>query len=259
MSNTPAKPWAEMSPAERRAWAGAGGVSRPESTIPVRVVLASGQSTTDAGVSKPYAAGALQWSAPANQATECCLMVGGGESGGSLKPLWFPAQQGDEVLAIELEYGSGNVKQRLLMDVRTGTYQLPTCSYVRASIVQKNLAGVPGVTAAIRVPMALVQGLASDANDAQYTIAGMTDGVYAFPAFARNVELLQPGRIVYNGIYSGTQVRIIQETTSPSPLVSPPWSPVDLTDTLAESGQTFTWTNEPTAALLGMCSFGVGL
>lgn len=246
-----------MTPAEKRAWMVSTG-NPPDMTIPMRMTLASGQAEMVAGTSLPSAAGGLQWSSTNGLATECCLLVGGGEFQGSFRQIWFPAEVGDTVIALEVEYGSGNVRQRVLMDIKTGTYQIPPCAYVRASVVQRTVSGAAGTTGAIRIPVALVQGSVPDAEDWTYTISAMVNGNYNFPAFARTVEIINPGRMVYTGPFAGNTVRIIQESTAPSPLVSPPWSPVDLVDMLSGTNQQFAWTNEVTAGLTGTCVFGVG-
>lgn len=250
------KKWEEMTPAEQRAWL----VSNVplSQTVQTRMRLASGQADQAALLSLPNVAGGVQWSAPEGQATECCLVIGGGEIQGSFRQVWLPAEVGNTVIAVEVEYGTGNVRQRVLMDVKTGSFQLPPCSFVRASLLQKTVNGAAGVTGALRIPMSLVQGVAPDAEDWTYTITAMVDGNYYFPAFARQVELVNPGRMSYVGPFGGNTIRIIQESTAASPLVSPPWSPVDLVDQLSGVNQQFAWVNEPTAALTGTCVFTVG-
>lgn len=241
------KTWDQMTPAEQRAWNLQ--QQAPAVTVDQRQVLASGQASVPTAA-MPFQAGGLQWSAPERAATECVLHVGPMTNGTTFRGMWFPAEVPSQIVCLEVEYGAANTRKTLRLDVRDGTYQLPSCSFVRASIIQEGAFN----TVAMSVPMALVSGTHGH-DEFTYTMAQMPDGVYTFPRGARSVDVINPGRIVYTGPF-GSQVKVIQETTAAVPLVSPPWAPVELPD--MQSGVTqFTWTNEPVAALLGMCSFKV--
>lgn len=257
---------ANMTPAERRHWQvpPAGG---PAPTRSVRGVLAYGGADIPRLAAFPQKVGILQWGALNGQAIECCLDVGPiylPASTATYRQQWFAAEVGNgvgnptEVFALELEYGAGGTQTKtVLIDCKPGLIALPPCAFVRLALVNRNSDGSAGVVAIEqRVTVTLVEGVSPQAAQATYSMGRLENGSYAFPNNAESVAIIHPGRIEW-GPALDRAGRIIQECTAAVPLVSPPWSPVQLPFQDVALG--FTYTNEPVAALKGLLCFNLGL
>lgn len=245
------KLWKDMSEAERRAWTGA--VAQPDGaqqTVPMRAVLASGAAEIP-DLTPPYTevrSGLFSWSAPDGLATEVTVFVGPFITGTATRSSRIAASTPSRELVMILELGVGNAAVTVACDLKSGAMRLPPVSYVKAG-VRCRQGPVPGAVQNLQVSAALVAGTA-DTDGPQYTQWNVPNGLVTAPLGATDVRLVNPGRIVNLG---ATQ-NVIMEPTAVTPLVSPPYAPVEVTE---QSGTVWNFTAEPAAALPGIIVWGL--
>lgn len=253
--------WARMSPRERAAWLEGAGAKAPD-VHGVQRVLATGGARVERDAPVRSQA-VLSWSADNGCAENVSLQIGPyvldftGSNPGFIQG-WVPALQGNGVefpaseTCLKLEYGSGTSSLVAKFDIRTGSYKLPPVSWVRLSLD----ADQPALAPAVRITATLVSGESGQSDVPTYTMVSLiSGGQYLFPAQARAVEILGQGRMSWP--VPSAQVTVIQESTAPTPVVSPPWAPVRLP--LSSTRDRFLWTNEPTQGLPSTLVFSLDL
>lgn len=214
--------WENMSAAERAAWTYANppGVAPPEQ--------ATGVANVTGTVPGVYPV--LQW----QSARLVPFVVHVGEGVG-LPPFTsqstFAEVVGGLRLTLRVTYGSGGAVRTAEMDLRTGAFQLPPCSYVQISVINSRLGGTFNIAVAI-----------SEGADDSLDVPTFTTQVLAgnVPAMARAVELVSPGKL----FVTGDSVQQIESDWTVLPTVmAPPFSPVRVTG--------YTYTFVPAATYVG--------
>lgn len=115
---------------------------------------------------------------------------------------------------IRVQYGAGPASNVVDMDLRSGTYQLPACQFVRAGLAAY------GSVADANLQMALIEGSSVNVDVPSYT-SMLVSGVV--PNAARAVELPTPGRLAIGGV--GGQA-VESDWLAAVPVYAPPYSPV---------------------------------